>query len=90
MVILGCSADTPKKNCNFADKLALGYSLLCDVDKNVIEAYGAWGRKKFMGKEYDGIHRSTFLIDEEGKIAGAWPKVKVKGHDEEVLAAIDA
>ena len=65
-MILGCSADSPKKNCNFADKLGLGYSLLCDVDHDkVIEPYGAWGRKKFMGREYDGIFRSTFVIDEE-------------------------
>lgn len=87
-MILGCSADTPKKNCNFADKLSLGYSLLCDEDRTVIEAYGAWGLKKFMGREYDGIFRSTFAIDEEGKVLAAWPKVKVKGHDEEVLAAL--
>lgn len=88
-MILGCSADSPKKNCNFADKLTLGYSLLCDTEHTlVIEPYGAWGRKKFMGREYDGIFRSTYAIDENGVIAAAWPNVKVKGHDEEVLAAL--
>ena len=58
------------------------------MDRKVIEAYGAWGRKKFMGREYDGIHRSTFVIDGQGSIAAAWPEVSVKGHDEEVLATL--
>ncbi len=87
-VILGCSPDPVKKNCSFADKQVLSYSLLCDTEREVIQAYGAWGRKKFMGKEYDGVIRSTFVIDDQGRVAHVFPAVKVKGHDEAVLAVL--
>ena len=63
--ILGVSADSEKRQLNFSTKQELPYSLLADEDKEVIMAYGVWGPKKFMGKEYDGIHRTTFVIDED-------------------------
>ncbi|HAI16958.1 MAG TPA: thioredoxin-dependent thiol peroxidase, partial [Xanthomarina gelatinilytica] len=66
--ILGVSADSEKRQSNFKNKYNFPYPLLADEDKKVIEAYGVWGPKKFMGKEYDGIHRTTFVIDEEGII----------------------
>ena len=84
-MILGCSADSPRKNCNFAEKHDLGYKLLCDEEHDVLNKYGVWGPKKVMGREFDGIHRATFIIDEEGNVAHVFPKVKVKGHDQAVL-----
>lgn len=83
--ILGVSADTAKRQENFKNKYELPFPLLADEDKEVIEAYGVWGPKKFMGKEYDGIHRTTFIIDEEGKIAEVISKVKTKAHAEQIL-----
>ena len=64
--ILGVSADSAKRQLNFKNKYGFQYPLLADEDKAVIEAFGVWGPKKFMGKEYDGIHRTTFVIDENG------------------------
>ena len=66
--ILGVSADSAKRQSNFKTKYGFQYPLLADEDKSVIEAFGVWGPKKFMGKEYDGIHRTTFIIDENGVI----------------------
>ncbi|RRO26147.1 thioredoxin-dependent thiol peroxidase [Flavobacteriaceae bacterium 14752] len=83
--ILGVSADSPKRQQNFKDKYELPFPLLADEDKSVIEAFGVWGPKKFMGKEYDGIHRTTFIIDEEGKIEEVISKVKTKAHAEQIL-----
>ncbi|MCM4158990.1 thioredoxin-dependent thiol peroxidase [Antarcticibacterium flavum] len=83
--ILGVSADSQKKQQNFRDKYELPYPLLADEDKEVIHAYGVWGPKKFMGKEYDGIHRTTFVIDEEGKIEDVIGKVKTKEHASQIL-----
>lgn len=83
--ILGVSADSQKKQKNFRDKYDLPYPLLADEDKEVINAYGVWGPKKFMGKEYDGIHRTTFVIDEEGKIEDIIGKVKTKEHSAQIL-----
>ncbi|MDX1720872.1 MAG: redoxin domain-containing protein, partial [Salegentibacter mishustinae] len=62
------------------------FPLLADEDKEVIQAYGVWGPKKFMGKEYDGIHRTTFIIDEEGKIEEVIKKVKTKAHTDQILS----
>ena len=87
-MILGCSPDPVKKNCSFADRQVLSYSLLCDTELEVIKAYGAWGRKKFMGKEYEGVIRCTFVMDDEGRVAHVFPSVKVKGHDKAVLAVL--
>lgn len=83
--ILGVSADTQRKQTNFKNKYELPFPLLADEDKSVIEAFGVWGPKKFMGKEYEGIHRTTFIIDEEGKIEEVIQKVKTKAHAEQIL-----
>ncbi|MGM0636003.1 MAG: thioredoxin-dependent thiol peroxidase [Bacteroidota bacterium] len=84
--ILGVSADSQRRQTNFKTKNELPFPLLADEDKKVIEAFGVWGPKKFMGKEYDGIHRTTFIIDEEGKIEQVFKKVKTKEHAEQILA----
>jgi len=83
--ILGVSPDSIKKHQNFITKKELGITLLSDEDKEVLKKYGVWQLKKNFGKEYMGVVRSTFLIDPDGKIAYIWPKVKVKGHAQEVL-----
>jgi peroxiredoxin Q/BCP len=83
--ILGVSADSPKRQQNFKNKYDLPFPLLADEDKEVINAFGVWGPKKFMGKEYDGIHRTTFIINEEGKIEEVIKKVKTKAHTEQIL-----
>ncbi|MFC2170946.1 thioredoxin-dependent thiol peroxidase [Calditrichota bacterium] len=86
--IFGVSPDTVKSHCNFIEKQALGIDLLSDPDHTILEAYGAWGTKKMYGKEYQGVVRSTYIIDPEGKIAAAWTKVKAKGHADEVKAKL--
>ncbi|CAA0151404.1 thioredoxin-dependent thiol peroxidase [Tenacibaculum maritimum] len=83
--ILGVSADSAKRQQNWIDKHELPFPLLADEEKVVINAFGVWGPKKFMGKEYDGIHRTTFVIDEEGKIADVIQKVKTKEHSNQIL-----
>jgi peroxiredoxin Q/BCP len=86
--LFGVSADAPKKQKNFADKYELPFPLLADEDKSIINAFGVWGPKKFMGKEYDGIHRTTFLIDEKGRIEKVISKVKTKDHAAQILEDI--
>lgn len=83
--IIGVSPDSAKSHCKFIDKHSLSIQLLTDPEHEVIEAYGAWRLKKFMGKEYMGVVRSTFLISPDGKIAQVWDKVRVKNHVEKVL-----
>lgn len=83
--IIGVSPDSEKSHCKFIEKHHLSLQLISDEDHQVAEAYGVWGLKKFMGKEYMGIIRSTFLIDPDGKVAETWTKVKVKNHVEGVL-----
>lgn len=83
--IIGVSADTEKKQLNFSEKYDLPFSLLADTEKEVINAYGVWGPKKFMGREYDGIHRTSFVIDEQGTIEEVITKVKTKDHSAQVL-----
>lgn len=78
--ILGVSPDSPKKHRNFIEKKELKITLLADEEKELCEAYGVWQLKKFMGREYMGVVRSTFIIDPDGKIAAVWNKVRVKGH----------
>lgn len=85
--VIGVSADSQKKHQNFISKYELPFTLLADEDKEVIQAYGVWGKKKFMGREYDGIHRETFVIDEDGKIEKIFKKVKTKEATEQVLEA---
>ncbi|NRD21497.1 thioredoxin-dependent thiol peroxidase [Winogradskyella eckloniae] len=83
--IIGVSADSAKRQSNFKTKYGFQYPLLADEDKAVIEAFGVWGPKKFMGKEYDGIHRTTFVIDENGVLTDVISKVKTKAHTEQIL-----
>ena len=83
--VIGVSADSQKRQLNFALKNELPYSLLVDEEKKVIKAYGVWGPKKFMGREYDGIHRTTFIIDEKGLIENIITKVKTKEHTAQIL-----
>ncbi|APY12431.1 thioredoxin-dependent thiol peroxidase [Seonamhaeicola sp. NFXS20] len=83
--ILGVSADSAKRQLNFKNKYGFKYPLLADEDKKVIEAFGVWGPKKFMGKEYDGIHRTTFVINENGVIEEVITKVKTKQHTSQIL-----
>jgi len=83
--IIGVSDDSEKRQKNFCVKNDLEYPLLADEDKEVINAYGVWGLKKFMGREYDGIHRTTFIIDEKGLIENIIEKVKTKDHANQIL-----
>jgi peroxiredoxin Q/BCP len=83
--VLGVSADNTKRQSNFKNKYEFPYDLLADEDKTVINAYGVWGPKKFMGREYDGIHRITFVIDENGIIEDVITKVKTKEHTDQIL-----
>ncbi|MDI6802687.1 MAG: thioredoxin-dependent thiol peroxidase [Bacteroidota bacterium] len=87
-VILGISADSIQSHQKFIDKYDLPFLLLSDENKEVSKAYGVWKQKSFLGKKYLGIERSTFIIDEEGKIKAILRKVKVSGHTEEVLQNI--
>jgi thioredoxin-dependent peroxiredoxin len=87
-VVLGVSVDPVKAHDKFVEKYKLPFLLLADVDKKIVEAYGVWGQKTFMGRKYLGVHRVTFLIDPDGKIKKIWPKVKPDEHAEEVLAAL--
>ncbi|HMC02395.1 MAG TPA: thioredoxin-dependent thiol peroxidase [Flavobacteriaceae bacterium] len=83
--ILGVSADSQKRQSNFKKKYGFRYPLIADVDKIVINAYGVWGPKKFMGRTFDGIHRITFVVDEKGIISKIIDKVKSKEHALQVL-----
>lgn len=88
-VIVGVSPDAAKAQAKFKDKFDLPFTLLADVDHRAAEAYGVWAEKSMYGKKYMGVERTTFVIDPKGKIKKIFPKVKVEGHVEEVLAAID-
>jgi thioredoxin-dependent peroxiredoxin len=83
--ILGVSADPQKAQAKFKEKFNFPFPLLADEDRSVIEAFGVWGPKKFMGKEYDGIHRTTFIINEEGIIDEVISDVKTKAHAAQIL-----
>jgi len=83
--VVGVSADTEKKHQKFIDKYDLPFTLLADTDKKVINDYGVWGLKKFMGREYDGIHRITFVIDANGIIENVITKVKTSDHTAQIL-----
>jgi len=87
--VFGVSRDSVKSHDGFKSKYELPFALLSDPDKTLHTAFGAWGLKKMYGKEVEGTIRSTFLIDKKGKVAATWPKVSVKGHIDEVLAAIE-
>ena len=83
--ILGVSKDTERKQKNFSDKYEFPFPLLADTDREVIEAFGVWGPKKFMGRTYDGIHRKSFVINEEGIVSKVIDKVKSKEHASQIL-----
>lgn len=84
--VIGISADTVHSHQKFADKFELPFPLIADENKKIIDAYGIWGPKKFMGKTYDGIHRTTFLINEDLNVVGIIEKPKTKEHAEEILS----
>lgn len=86
--LLGVSADSEKRQSNFKNKYEFPFPLLADEEKEVINAFGVWGPKKFMGREYDGIHRKTFLVDENGVVEHVIDKVKTKDHAAQILELI--
>jgi thioredoxin-dependent peroxiredoxin len=83
--ILGVSADSEARHQKFIEKYNLPFQLIADTEKEVINQFGVWGPKKFMGKEYEGINRTTFVIDEEGKIVSIIDKVKTKDHTQQII-----
>jgi thioredoxin-dependent peroxiredoxin len=88
VTILGISPDTSKSHAKFKAKFGLPFPLLADEDHQVCELYGVWGRKKFMGREYDGVLRTTFIIDPQGMITRVFERVKPAEHSAEVLEAL--
>jgi len=84
-VVLGCSADSPERHVKFIEKHNLPFPLISDEEKKVVKDYGVWGPKKFMGREYDGIYRTTFVIDENGIIEDIIEKVNTKEHITQIL-----
>ncbi len=87
--IIGVSPDKPEKQKKFTEKYNLPFPLLADVDHEVIKPYGAWGLKKMYGKEYEGLLRTTYVIDENGNVEKVFPKVKTKGHAAQILEAMN-
>lgn len=88
IAVVGVSPDKVKSHAKFKSKYQLPFTLLADEDHAVCELYGVWGRKKFMGREYDGVFRTTFLIGPDGMIMKVFENVKPDGHSQEVLAAL--
>jgi peroxiredoxin Q/BCP len=88
--VWGISPDGAASHRRFREKFGLPFTLLSDDGHRLADTYGAWGKKQNYGREYEGIIRSTFLVDPDGRIARAWPKVKADGHAAEVLAALEA
>ena len=87
-ILIGVSADSVNSHQKFTDKYDLSFPLISDEEKSMIKAYGVWKEKSMYGRKYMGIERTTFIIDEKGKIAHIFPKVKVEGHTDEVLAVL--
>src|SRR5439155_1406966 len=87
-VVLGISTDAVKSHDKFVAKFKLPFTLLADDDKQIVQAYGVWGQKSFMGRKYMGTHRVTFLIGPDGRIRRVWPKVKPEEHADEGLAEL--
>ena len=87
-VVLGVSTDPVKLHDKFVEKFKLPFTLLADTDKKIVEAYGVWGQKSFMGRKYMGTHRVTFLVGPDGRIKKIWPAVKPEEHAAEVLSAL--
>ncbi len=90
VVVLGLSPDAPKRLQKFIDRDELNFDLLSDEDHAIAEKYGVWAMKKFMGREFMGVHRITFIIDEDGKLVHIMEKVKTKTHHDDLIAALDA
>ena len=88
-IVLGVSPDSSKSHQKFIGKYNLPFSLIADEDKAVIKAFGVWGPKKFMGKEYEGVHRTTFVINEDGIIEKVFTKVKTKDHTQQILQSYE-
>ena len=86
--LLGVSGDNQNAQMKFHQKFDLSFPLLADVNKELIKSFGVWGKKKFMGKEYDGIHRMTFIVNEKGLISYLFRSVKTKEHSEQILKVI--
>jgi thioredoxin-dependent peroxiredoxin len=89
-VVLGVSTDSVKSHDKFVEKFRLPFVLLADEDRQIVRAYGVWGRQSFMGIKYTGTSRVTFLIGPDGNIRRIWPRVKPRNHAEEILAALRA
>lgn len=89
VIILGVSPDSPKSHTNFITKYDLPFTLLADTEREVLKLYGAWGLKKMYGREYEGVLRTTYLIDADGKIAKVYEKVKPAAHSAEILADME-
>ncbi|MEP6993583.1 MAG: thioredoxin-dependent thiol peroxidase [Acidobacteriota bacterium] len=87
IAVLGVSVDDAKSHKKFAEKYSLPFPLLADPEKKIVGDYGVWGQKSMYGRKYMGTHRVTYLIDEKGKVAAVWPKVKPDGHADEILEA---
>ena len=87
-VVLGISTDDVQSHAKFKSKYNLPFTLLSDPDHQVAQQYGVWGSKNFMGREFEGIHRVTYLLDEQGVVKQVWPKVTPEGHADEILAAL--
>lgn len=87
-VLIGVSADSVGSHKKFTEKYDLPFPLISDEEKSMIKAYGVWKEKSMYGRKYMGIERTTFIVDEKGKIAHLFPKVKVEGHTDEVLAVL--
>lgn len=88
--LLGVSPDSEKKHQNFIKKFKLPFPLLADTEQETLKAYDVWGPKKFMGKSYIGVHRTTFVIDEQGVIEAVIEQVKTKDHTAQILEAVEA
>jgi peroxiredoxin Q/BCP len=86
--IIGVSTDSAKSHVKFTEKYKLPFPLIPDTDKKIVGDYGVWGRKKFMGREYDGIFRTTFVIGEDGRILRVFDKVDTKDHANQILSEI--
>jgi len=89
-VVLGVSVDSAKSHDKFAKKFKLPFTLVSDEDKKIVQAYGVWGEKSFMGRKYQGVFRVTFLIGPDGRIKKIWPKVSPDEHAKDVLEAVKA
>lgn len=89
-VVLGMSPDSTSSHVKFATGFQLPFTLLSDTSKETLKAYGVWGMKKFMGKSYEGVIRSTVLIDPDGRVVKVWSPVSVDGHASEVISELEA